>query len=87
MKELAGKFCRRCNSTNIAIAANGQVIVVRCLDCTSESKFCPNPGCSGRMLDTSRSGYKEQKCAACGYETNYRNTPPVTQLQLFKQAG
>lgn len=72
MKELAGKYCRRCRSVNIALAASGEVIVVRCLDCTHTSVFCPAEGCDGQMRDAVHRKYKEQKCSQCGHETKYR---------------
>lgn len=83
MKKLAGKSCRKCSSKNIALAADGHVMVVRCLDCTILSTFCPEPGCSGRMLDKSPS-FKEQKCSDCGYETSYLPRPS-TQVTLFDE--
>jgi Zn ribbon nucleic-acid-binding protein len=86
MKELAGKYCRRCRSVNIALAASGEVIVVRCLDCTHTSVFCPQVGCDGRMLDAVHTGYREQKCAKCNYQTQYHPIK-TTQLRMFKEVS
>lgn len=80
MKSLAGKFCRRCYSQHIALAAEGEVTVIRCLECSMHSTFCPNPGCGGDMRNVPHT--KEQKCHACGYETHYHEKSSGVQLQL-----
>jgi hypothetical protein len=82
MKILAGKFCRRCTGLKISLVANGQVMVVRCMDCTHESKFCPEPNCSGYMRDLAP-GFQEQKCSICNHTTTYVEKEEVEQVPLF----
>jgi hypothetical protein len=68
------KKCGRCKSENVAVAARGQALLIRCFDCTNFTITCPEPSCNGRLLDKAPT-YKEQKCSECGYETHY-STPP-----------
>jgi hypothetical protein len=82
MKRLAGKTCG-CGSRDLAVAGEGQVLVVRCLNCTNHSILCPEPGCHGKMRDTHKSGYKEQRCLVCGYETEYKPLDAKRQEELF----
>lgn len=60
--------CGNCTSTNVAIAAQGQVTLIRCLDCTNHTILCPE--CNGRLRDLPPK-YKEQRCVSCNYTTSY----------------
>jgi ribosomal protein S27E len=77
------KKCGRCQSTNTAVAARGQALLIRCHECLNFTITCPEMSCNGRLLDKAPT-YKEQKCSECGHETTYLKKP-TSQVPLFEE--
>lgn len=83
MKRLAGKHCAHCRSQKLSLTADGQMMVVHCLDCGELSHLCVNPNCGGKMRKQSR---YVRRCTKCQYSLSFYNKfnpdTPVQQMLL-----
>lgn len=69
---LQGKTCCRCKSPRLALAAEGKVIVSRCIVCTTFSVHCPQEGCNGHLR--SEGVHRTRvRCSACNYTIQFQN--------------
>ena len=83
MKDLAGKFCATClGDEHLTVTSNDddEILKVECGECHTESCLCPEPGCSGKMRQTSRYVFR---CTVCHYfvNTNERTFGEMSSMQ------